>query len=147
MSVSRAPSLRLLDRHRPVKGVKVLHCMYCLSVKCAFHDDERPARGSDTVIGPSCCRSAPNFNAIGRSAWQSPVSACHWRSALGRGLVTFVVSVRLAGRTHEWADHSGDSDARTLATNCQKPNSKNGESAGKRNFSCGSLCGRLAARC
>lgn len=34
------------------------------------------------------------------------------------------ISVQFAGRTHEWADHSGDSDARSLATNCQKANSK-----------------------
>lgn len=141
MPVSRAPSLRLLDRHRPVKGVKVLHCMYCLSVKCAFHDDERPARGSDTVIGPSCCRSAPNFNAIGRSAWQSSISACHWCSALRRVLITFVVSVRLAGRTHEWADHSGDSDAWSLATNCQKANSKTVSSPENGTFRAGRCVG------
>lgn len=34
------------------------------------------------------------------------------------------VSVRLAECTHGWADHSGDSDARSLPTNCQKANDK-----------------------
>lgn len=67
---------------------------------------------------------ASNVNTIGQSAWQSTVSACHWCSPPKSGRITFVVSVRLAGRTHGWADRSGDSDARRLATNCQKANSK-----------------------
>lgn len=150
--VSRASILRPLDRHLPVKGVKVLHCVHCLSVKCAFGDDYGPARTTDTRIGQSNCRSARSFNVIGRRKWQSTVPLCHWCSVSMRGRAMWAIAVQFAGRTHGWADHSGDSNAPSLATNCQKNKNKksgqqNGESTGKRNFWCGSHCGRLTAWC
>lgn len=118
--VSRASFLRLLDRHRPVKGVKVLHCVHWLSVKCAFRDDCSPTRGSDIVFGSSSCRLDLNLNATGWRKWQSKIPPRHWCSLPKRGRVMSAISVQLARRTHGWADHSGDSDARSLATNCQK---------------------------
>lgn len=83
--VTRAPSLRLLDRHRPVKGVKLHHCMYRLSVKCAFSDDAGPSRALRTVIGPCFCHSAHDLDAIGPKGSQSPVRACHLSSAPSGG--------------------------------------------------------------
>lgn len=143
--VSRAPSLRLLDRHRPVKGVKLLHCMYRLSVKCAFSDDAGPSQALRAVIGPCFCNSGSwsrcdwargepitgaRLSFEQRGPWGRSKLVCGSRSAHTGGRITAVTATLGVSRQ-----------------TVKKANKQNGECAVNVNFACVSLCVRVAARC
>lgn len=119
VAVFRNCSSPRLDRHRPVKGVKPLHCMYGVSVKSTFGDDEGPAQRLKALVGQYHRHSALGVDFIGKTESQSPTSNCDWsRATPGRSKLVW------AECTLWWAVRSGDSDAQRLRTNCQKADNK-----------------------